>query len=242
MAAENPVTHFDRALQTRFVLIGMGGLGCPALAGLLCAGARDFVLVDPDCVELSNLHRQCMYSMADRGVAKALAAARWIEKKDPEACIEVHRRAFGGSFGRELLQRHLRERGPQGLCVLECSDSSTLKFEVNDLCQSIGITGVIGGALGFSGQISALLRQAGCLRCLFESPPDPQNALRCDQAGVCGSVTAVIGQRMAATALSIVRGELQIPVMRSMDFKSLRSQELPLRPRKDCPACAHNSP
>ncbi len=72
------------------LIVGVGGLGVPALWALARAGARRLTLVDPDPVELSNLARQVIYRNSDIGAPKVEAAARWIGERFPEVEVERH--------------------------------------------------------------------------------------------------------------------------------------------------------
>ena len=118
--------------STCFVVIGAGGLGCPALLALRAAGARRAIVVDHDRVEAHNLQRQVLYDIGDVGAPKAEVAARRLS---PELCVEPRVQALSVA-GVPGFVASLRGRGA---IVLECTDQPALKFAFNDACLAHGV-------------------------------------------------------------------------------------------------------
>lgn len=221
--------------RATFAVIGAGGLGCPALLGLVAGGARRLVIIDGDRVDRSNLHRQVLYVDADDGVPKAHAAAARLRSLAPGLAIEVidRRIAAGEVLG---LLRGL----PRHAVALECSDDPVLKFAVNDAALAVGAPAVIAGALRWRGQVMAVARGHACYRCVFEAPPRAVAA--CDGAGVIGAATGLFGHLQANLALALARGEAVAGVLTCMDLKTATLQRLAPAPRPGCPACARLGP
>lgn len=218
-------------------MIGAGGLGCPALLGLVAGGAEHIVIVDHDRVEASNLQRQVLFSFADLGRPKAEVACWSLRERAASArtlALEPRvERLVADSLDAWIAAL------PSDALVLECSDDPQLKFAVHDACLAQGRALVLGGVLGFRGQLMAVAPASGraCFRCLFEAPPPRELTPSCASVGVLGAVAGVIGHAMAARALALARGE---PVAGSLlVFDLLRSELRELAPprRDDCPAC-----
>lgn len=215
---------------TGFVVIGAGGLGCPALLALAAAGARDVIVVDHDRVEAHNLQRQVLYDISEVGAPKVHAAARRL----PSLAIDGRQQRVepeqAGAFVAEL---------PDDAIVLECTDAPAVKFAINDACLRHGVPLVIGAAIGWQGQALAVTREHACYRCIYEAPPP--TVPRCDEAGVLGSGVGHTGMLMAHLALRLragddaVAGELWTLDLRTAAVRSLRP-----RPRPDC--IAHPKP
>ncbi|HGG56894.1 MAG TPA: adenylyltransferase [Nannocystis exedens] len=225
-------THAPR---DHFLVLGAGGLGAPALLGLLAAGARRLTIVDRDRVETSNLQRQVLFDVGDVGAAKASAAKAQLCRRANDLIIDAHVVNLNRQSLAELLDRHQRDA-----LVLECTDSPRLKFMINDACLARGIPAVIGGAVRWRGQALALRRGAGaCYRCIFESPPPPELAAPCSAVGVIGTAVGVFGHLMALHAWRLANGEQDSAgTLLAMDLFTLQIQRLRPRPRKNCPACS----
>jgi MoaD family protein len=204
------------------LLVGMGGLGCPAALALseLSPSLR-LVLVDPDRVERSNLPRQILFRDADVGVPKAEAAAR----KLPNAEARVAR--FDASTADALLR--------DVDVVLDGTDDAATRFLANDECVRRGLPLVHGAAIGWTGQVLTVAPGGPCLRCLFEAPPE--DGPTCAQAGVLAPLCGLVGAEMAEAALQILQGQPQTGVLRRWNVQTgaVRPFRLSRDPR--CPAC-----
>jgi molybdopterin/thiamine biosynthesis adenylyltransferase len=207
------------------VLLGAGGLGCPA-ALALCEERLDLRLriVDPDRIDRSNLARQILYSEAELGQPKAVVAARRV---GAEACVV----RFDRSTADELL------RGAD--VVLDGTDDVATRFLANDEAVRRDIPLVHGAALGWSGQLLTILpRRSACLRCLFESPP-PQGAVpACAEAGVLGPLCGLVGAAMARAAALVLLGRPEAGIFHRWDAQRGTHRAMPLRRDPTCAGCA----
>jgi molybdopterin/thiamine biosynthesis adenylyltransferase len=182
----------------RILIVGLGGLGVPALWALARAGARRLTLVDPDPVELSNLARQVIYRPADIGVPKVEAAARWVVDRFPKVDVERHPLAFEASNAARLVADHD--------FVIDATDSPDAKFLINDTCTAARTPFVYGGVVGMTGQAMTVIPgRTACIRCVFETPPNDAEIRSCREAGIVGPVAAAIGEIQAAEAIRVTR-------------------------------------
>ncbi len=217
------------------LIVGVGGLGCPAAVGLAEGGVRRLVLVDPDEVDLSNLQRQVLYGTEDVGRPKALVAAARLQARYPG--VEVTARVERVSA--DNLPRLLALGGGADV-VLDCTDDPQARFWVNDAALARGVPSVIGGLLRFQGLVVAVPGDHGpCFRCLFEDPPGPDETPTCAQVGVLGAVAGAVGHLQARRALGLLRGEVATHTGFATALDGLagrvRSFALPLGTR--CPSC-----
>lgn len=220
--------------MTTAVVLGVGGLGCPAALALAeeMRGLR-LVLVDPDRVERSNLSRQILFTEADVGEPKADAAARRLSWLVSGARVEPRVVRFEPRSASELLA---------GCDVLlDGTDSFETRFAANDAACAARIPLVHGAVLGWEGQILTVLPGHGsCLRCLFEGPPPPGALPTCAEAGVASPLCGVVGAAMASEASRVLRGERPRAQGRLHQWDALRGTErdVPVPPDPRCSACA----
>lgn len=220
-----------------YLVIGAGGLGCPALLGLVAAGADAITIVDPDVVEVSNLQRQILYTVGDVGMAKAEAAAMRLHTRAPRLVVTaLPRRVDAGTLAPLLAAQ------PPGTIVLECTDGPGLKFLVNDACLARQLPLVVGGAQRWRGQAQAIVRGHACLRCVFEAPPPAELAEPCSVVGVMGAAVGLLGWLVAHLAVSLRAGADVAGGLWAVDTRTLVPQQLHPRPRPACPACAPYRP
>jgi len=212
------------------VILGVGGLGCPAALALSEARLDlRLVLVDPDRVDRSNLARQILFRDADIGALKAEVAARRL--RNAEARVQ----RFDAATADEILR--------DADVLLDGTDDAATRFLANDEAVRRGIPLVHGAVLGWTGQLLAILpRRTACLRCLFESPPS--EGPTCAQAGVLAALCGLVGASMSCTAVQILNEKnnffyfssgVEAGVLYRWDART--GAERPLRLKRD-PACA----
>ncbi|MFV8756641.1 HesA/MoeB/ThiF family protein [Nannocystaceae bacterium ST9] len=227
-----------------FVVIGVGGLGCPALLGLLAGGVERVTLVDDDVVESSNLQRQVLFSTADVGRPKVSVAAWALRERcvgEPPTITCRRERidpARADAWVAEL---------PRDAIVLECTDDPALEFAIHDACMARARPLVVGGVLGFRGQVMAIdprRSDRACFRCLFEAPPPRELAPACASVGVLGAVAGLLGQWMALLALRLAGPARELDddpadgTLIAVDMLRGALRRLSPPPRPDCPACS----
>ncbi len=218
------------------VLVGIGGLGAPAAATLVQAGARHLRLIDDDRVELSNLPRQPLFGTGDLGQLKVEAAARRLE-------------AFAGPGGLHVEALALRLDGGNAdallegaLAVLDGTDGLPSKLALNDAAVRQRVPLVHAGALGTEGQLMTILPgETACVRCLFPELRERDDFASCQQAGILGPVVGAVGVRMAAEGLALSRGERPSLAGRlaMLDGVGLRWRTIEVRRNAACPGCGH---
>jgi molybdopterin-synthase adenylyltransferase len=221
----------------RVLIVGAGGLGCPASLALARAGVGTITLVDPDCVDPSNLHRQLWFRTSDVGRPKVDVAAARISAAFPGVRAVPLRASLGESNAESLFRAHE--------VVVDATDGIATKFLLSDAAVLTGTPLVHGGVLRLEGQAMEISRGGPCLRCLFERPPDPDEIPTCAQAGVLGSVAGVVGAMQARIALERLRhlnGRLEgQSILRIFDGATLKTREVVVRRAVDCAACGESA-
>lgn len=224
-------------LQNASVLVvGAGGLGCPALQYLAAAGVGRIGIADGDGVEVSNLHRQILFSENDIGKSKAEQAAAAIQKLNPQAKIEA--------YPQHLTSRNALEIIDLYDLVLDGSDNFPTRYLVNDACLLAAKPLVFGSVFRFEGQVAVFnLEQADGSRSanyrdIFPAPPPPDLVPDCAIGGVLGVLPGIVGSMMASEAIKILAGIGQPLMGRLLLFDALdfSVQILKIRKNLDLPA------
>lgn len=184
--------------RAKVLVIGMGGLGCPAAQYLAAAGVGHLGLADHDVVQASNLHRQILYGEADIGSAKVSIAEHRLLHLNPHATVEV----FAEKFSRDSADRI----GAQYEFLLDCTDNFAARDAINAYCVRTKKPDVFASLYRFEGTLTVfdVSSGAGCYRCLYgESPQAIQN---CAEAGVIGALPGIMGAMQALEAIKIITG------------------------------------
>ena len=214
------------------LLIGVGGIGCPAAAYLASSGVGRIAVCDFDTVDATNLGRQVLYGPGHIGELKAEVAAARLRKINP--AIEVT------SSPKRLTGAALEQAAAEVDVVLDGSDNFATRFEVSDACVATGRRLVSGSAIRFEGQLAVFgpdYSVSPCYRCLYEEADESLGS--CAGNGVLAPVPGVIGTMMAVEALKFLAGvDSQAPLLRLYDGIESEFRRLGVSKRPDCTACA----
>ena len=215
------------------LVVGAGALGTVVGGYLAAAGIGRLGVVDPDRVDLSNLQRQVLYSLADIGHPKAQVAALRLGAMNDEILVEPYPTRIETANADALIAG--RD------VVVDCSDSFETRYLINDLAVKLGVPLVEAGVLGMDGVAMVILPgSSACYRCAFPEPPVPGTVPSCAEAGLLGPVAGVIGSLQALEVIKLVAGigtpatdrVIQIEG-NDLSFTTVRVQR-----RADCDACA----
>ncbi|TIA85530.1 hypothetical protein E3P99_03973 [Wallemia hederae] len=198
----------QRKLKSASVLvIGAGGLGCPAVQYLTATGVGHITIVDGDTVEVSNLQRQILHSDAKIGMHKALSIKEASSHINPNVTIEPVLQAFTTQNAQAILE------SSQPDVVLDCTDNPSTRYLISDAVvihnrTSKRATLVSAAATGYNGQIITLCYndQAPCYRCIIPRPPPVQSITSCADDGILGVVTGTLGTLQATECIKLILG------------------------------------
>lgn len=189
----------EKLKTARVLMIGAGGLGCPVLQYLVAAGVGYVGIVDDDVVDISNLHRQILYSIADVGKPKAETAKQKLEWLNPFVELTAYKERLTADNAVALI-------GGYNI-IVDGSDNFATRYLINDTCVALNKPLVFGSIFKFEGQISVFNYQNGPnYRDLFPEPPPENEVPNCDEAGVIGVLPGIIGTYMANEAIKIICG------------------------------------
>ena len=188
-----------RLVGSHVVLVGMGGIGSPALQYLAGAGIGRLTLIDDDMVEASNLQRQTIFGTSDIGRPKAEAAAAWLKAFDPALHAAAH------------VTRLTRDNAATLIAgadvVLDGSDNFATRLAVSDACVAAGVP-LTSAALGrFQGQVANFAghrAEHACYRCFVGDAFDTEDCDSCADTGVLGAMVGMVGAFGAMAALRVL--------------------------------------
>ena len=190
------------------------------------------VIVDHDQTELSNLHRQIIYTMDDIGKAKATQSAKFMRSLRPDLEIKPVKKKL------QTVQ-DITDQAKGAALIIDGSDNFTTRFQANDAALQLGIPLIHGAAIGFNGQLMTVIPgYSACLRCIFYGPPTGQEA-SCRSDGVLGPLVGEVGWLMAIEVIKILflEGAPLSNQLLTIDANRQRRRTVPLKRRVDCSGC-----
>ena len=216
----------------RVLVVGAGGLGSPALLYLASAGVGTIGLVDFDPVDLTNLHRQVLYTDADVGKSKTRAASARIVAANPHVHVEAYETRLTSANALEIADDYD--------IIVDGTDNFATRYLVNDTAVLLGKTNVYASVLRFEGQASVFGAPGGpCYRCLFRDPPPAGLIPNCAEAGVLGVLPGIMGSIQAAETIKLITGVGAPLIGRLLLFDALTIKFRTMEVRRDpeCPMC-----
>src|SRR5690554_2845054 len=179
------------------LVIGAGGLGCPAMQYLAAAGVGKLIIVDFDRIDMANLNRQILFTPEDIGEYKAEVAARKLKLFNPQIETET----ITAPLSAAIAAGHL----PHCDLVLDCTDRPGVRYLINDLCVQHNKPFVYAGIYRFEGQLAVFNFEGGATyRCAFPEPTEKKIYASCEDNGVLGTVPGILGVMQANEAIKLI--------------------------------------
>ncbi|HLK29759.1 MAG TPA: HesA/MoeB/ThiF family protein [Puia sp.] len=212
----------QKLLQSKVLVIGAGGLGCPALQYLAGAGVGTIGIVDDDIVSLNNLHRQILFSTNDIGQPKAERASFYLKQLNPTIRIE--------SFNIRLSAKNAINIMKGFDYVIDGTDNFATRYMINDACVLLDKPLIHGAVSQFEGQVAIFNYKKNTednsvnYRDLFPYAPKAGEVLNCEESGVMGVLTGIIGTMMANETIKLISGIGKPLINVLMIYNSLSNQ------------------
>ena len=229
-----------RLKASRVVMIGAGGLGCPASETLVRAGLGQVQLIDDDVIEASNLQRQTLFLPEDIGKPKALTAAHMLTKINPL----IRARGTVARLSEDNAYELLEMASDKPDLLLDCTDNFATRDIINRISVRYQIPLLSASAIAMQGQLALYEPHlnTGCYHCVFGSVmPDAEADERtCANSGVLASTTAIMGNLQANAALQYL-GLTKNPLTNKLliwDGSQMQQRLMGYRKDAHCPVCA----
>lgn len=183
--------------QSKVAVVGAGGLGCPVLQYLTSVGVGTIGIIDFDTVEVSNLHRQVLYSENDIDKPKVQVAIEKLSLQNPFIKLIPHQTLLNEDNAESILSDYD--------IIVDGCDNFLTRYIVNDACLKLNKPLVYGSILGYEGQLAVFnFKGSKNLRDIFPEPPASDDVPNCSENGVLGTVPAIIGSMMAQETINVI--------------------------------------
>lgn len=221
----------EKLRKAKVCVVGVGGIGNPVVTQLTAMGVGKLKIVDRDIIEISNLHRQHLYTENDIGRVKVEAAKERLEKINSSVEIE----ALPNS-----VTKYTAESIVDGFdIVVDALDSIDARYALNDACIKLNIPLIYAGALGMLGSICTIIpNKTACLRCIFPALAE-DDMPTCSTEGVHPSILYLVGGIQVSEAVKIILGEK--PTLENkllyVDLNDLSLEKVSVVRQEECPSC-----
>ncbi|CAL7946144.1 unnamed protein product [Xylocopa violacea] len=222
--------------NSAILIVGAGGLGCPAALYLASAGVGHIGIIDYDDVEINNLHRQLLYAEINIGTPKVNAAVESLNRLNSDIKITPYKIQLDSTNALEIIKCYD--------VVIDATDNVATRYLLNDACVLSKKPLVSGSALRFEGHLSVFNYNGPCYRCIFPIPPPPETVTNCGDGGVFGPAVGTIGVLQALEALKIVLGLPRVLSGQLLLFDGLETKfrNISLRAKNaNCVVCGEHS-
>ena len=220
----------EKLLASKIIVLGAGGLGCPALMYLASSGVGEIVVVDPDAIERSNIQRQILYNSEDIGKFKAQVAAEKLQAYSENIKLE----AINAKPDSQALLNMVAGAD----AVLDGTDNFASRYLHNEICLKSKTPLISGAVIRFEGQVTSFdhrLLDSPCYHCLYPQASD--ESLNCSENGVLGPVAGMVGAMMATETIKLLLNIGEGVTGRLLLLDALHAEWRSVRLRKD-PACS----
>jgi len=221
----------EKIRKAKVCVVGVGGIGNPVVTQLTAMGIGKLKIVDRDIIEISNLHRQHLYTEEDIGKVKVEAAKARLEQINSSVQIE----ALPNS-----VTKYTAENIVKGFdIVVDALDSIDARYALNDACIKLNIPLIYAGALGMLGSICTIIpNKTACLRCIFPALAE-DDMPTCSTEGVHPSILYLVGGIQVSEVVKIILGER--PTLENkllyIDLNDLSLEKVPVFRQVECPSC-----
>jgi molybdopterin/thiamine biosynthesis adenylyltransferase/molybdopterin converting factor small subunit len=221
----------EKLRKAKICVVGVGGIGNPVVTQLTAMGIGKLKIVDRDIIEISNLHRQHLYTEEDIGRVKVEAAKARLQQINSSVQIE----ALPNS-----VTKYTAENIVKGFdIVVDALDSIDARYALNDACIKLNIPLIYAGALGMLGSICTIIpNKTACLRCIFPALAE-DDMPTCSTEGVHPSILYLVGGIQVSEVVKIILGER--PTLENkllyIDLNDLSLEKVPVFRQVECPSC-----
>ena len=210
----------EKLSQAKALVVGAGGLGCPALQFLAAAGVGNLGIVDFDAVDISNLQRQILFDESSAGRNKAIAAKEKLQQLNSEIKITAFPEKLTKQNALKLLENYDIAVG--------CTDDFQSRYVLDDACRLSDKPWVYGAVYQYEGQVSVFnVKKEGIktdYRDLFPQLSNPENTPDSNQSGVLGTLTGIIGALQAQEVIKLITGIGEVLAGKLLLFNVLNYQ------------------
>jgi len=220
-----------KILNSKVLIIGMGGLGCSVAEFLTRSGVGTIGIVDNDLVSLSNIHRQSLYDEGDLNKSKVKVAQKKLKIINLKTRINI----FNFKLDRKNFEKIIKNYD----YIVDGTDNFETKFLVNDLSLKYKKFLITGAISKFDGHIFTFNfnnKKNSCLRCFYQEETISDEILNCEYEGILGTIAGIVGTMQANEILKKILniGQNLNGFILILDLLNLNFRKVKLNKRKKC--------
>ena len=221
----------EKILNSKVLIVGMGGLGCPVAEFLTRAGIGTLGIVDHDIVNLSNLHRQSLYDKNDLGKSKVKVSKKKLRNINSKIKVNTYNFKLNKKKFEKIIKLYDY--------IIDGTDNFIAKFLINDLSLKYNKFLVTGAISKFDGHIFTFDfkdKKTPCLRSFYQEESISDDILNCEYEGILGTVAGIVGTIQANEILKKILkiGKNLNGFILVLDLLNLNFRKIKLNKRKRC--------
>ena len=207
-----------KILSTKILIVGVGGLGCPAAESLVRAGIGTIGLIDNDIVNLSNIHRQSLFSSKDIKKSKVSVAAKKLKEINPNTKIKTYKSRLTKNNIKNIIKNYE--------IIIDGSDNFKTKFLINDYCIKLKKKLITGAISKFDGHVFTFDfrdKKTASLKSFYQEKKISDDIFNCEFDGVLGTTASIVGTTQANEALKMIMNIGQKFEKSNINYRSIKS-------------------
>ena len=216
--------------NSKILIVGAGGLGCPSADLLTRAGVGLIGVIDYDKISLSNIHRQTLFNSKDVGKYKVKVLKKKLNLINKEVKINIYNLKANEKNFEKIINKYD--------IIVDGSDNFKTKFLLNKFSIKFKKKLIVGAISKFDGHVFTFdfnSKKTPCLKCFYQSEPSDQ-ILNCESEGILGSTANIIGAIQANEVLKVILkiGKNLSSNILILDFLNLKFRKVLFKKRKGC--------
>lgn len=234
MLEEIGFVGMEKIRKAKICVVGVGGIGNPVVTQLTAMGIGKIKIVDRDVIEISNLHRQHIFTEKDIGRVKVEAARDRLEQINPSVEIEALPISVTTFTAQKIIEGYD--------IVVDALDSIDARYALNEACIKLNIPLIYAGALGMLGSVCTIMpNESACLRCMFPALAE-DDMPTCSTEGVHPSILYLVAGVQVSEVIKIITGERPTLVNKLLyiDLNELTFDKIQMSRYDGCPSCGPN--
>ena len=218
----------EKILSAHILIVGVGGLGCPAAENLVRSGIGNIGLIDDDIVGLSNIHRQSLFDTKDVNESKVIVAKKKLKAINPNTKIKTYKKRLNNKNIKEIMKNYD--------LIIDGSDNFETKFLLNDICLKYKKKLITGAISKFDGHIFTFNfkdKKTASLRDFYQEEEISDDILNCEFEGVLGTTATIIGAIQANEAIKMIteigqnlKNEILIIDLLNLNFRKVKFKKI----------------
>ena len=218
----------EKILSAHILIVGVGGLGCPAAENLVRSGIGNIGLIDDDIVGLSNIHRQSLFDTKDVNKSKVIVAKKKLKAINPNTKIKTYKKRLNNKNIKEIIKNYD--------LIIDGSDNFETKFLLNDICLKYKKKLITGAISKFDGHIFTFNfkdKKTASLRDFYQEEEISDDILNCEFEGVLGTTATIIGAVQANEAIKMIteigqnlNNEILIIDLLNLNFRKVKFKKI----------------